>query len=1215
MLTDRSITLKCGTTYRLADLEAAGFSYVPCGQVDGKDQPILPWSHHAAIKRQVTFADYGKKANPWTLNRMTGVQIFTGYPTFRDNKHLVDIDIEAHLIKAFPEIYTEIMSLWHDAVDRPACVIGTKSGGRRLSAFCEYLDKKYAFKDAETDEMALEIFSIRGLSRIDNRYEILEGSLLDIPEVEKSVLQNIYHLLSNADGIGEPQQVASERKVVGESQIGDLDIQWDAKGRSQYFPTMHCRETHHKSNRDEVRFTRYHDGSVDGKCFNCGGLWWEVSPTDALLKKAPPVEVDTTPSYRHWTSEERTIVREVLGTSPDAGWKDGVPAFTTKYDKLYPITGEFALNGQPSEVEKRRVWSTEFGKCESCGGMTAHWVDRYLLTVGRYCDSCHEDVTIGSYLEWEMTRKLPNSIVSEHQGFLGDDADFQDFRLWQPQTISHIGAGMATGKTTEISKEIASLSAQRLGIGIIALPRIALCQFLAHQLRKQHGQRAWGLYHEGSGQQNQFIGTQGAVVCLPSLARAVEQAYAIGIDAASLYLAIDELDFGYNLMSLATQQATAIKKCLREVLRNTGLVLSGQTESTLALEAFAAEMEAEAVQGFYNTAAAADGEVELRKYHAVDGKNACVLAGAIESIACKLQDGYNVYVFCSTRRDGEVVAKRFEAYQPVSYNAYTKGDARCNALLRNQCLPEDSQLFIGTSAAGVGISILDSKAKTVIIAGLNRGSRDMNMLVQKCVRDRGRRGVEIHYTDYNTALPVRPTETEQASLYHEEIKRFENEHVHLPKESVKRLARSFALNSLADHQFEAVVEHHLGTVGNMPVVSTFALGAAPETVLWAIEHRRHSMKTERSEKCRMAIDYLETRNLYTSHEIRTESLRGDWAQDELIAHEYANALACAVGWNDAVNRKLEKPFADVFDAKDIEVAIALAETNMNPDKLEHIRRGYLAVHYPRWVTAMFDRDIKDAYSANVEAGSGLELTAVTDDRFLGEVLSKILNALKGEVFDETDLATAIREVLAEADFSGNETEQGQSLLGRIRKGGLGVSAFRRSRFLHIGDDAFVINWARGFLKEYYPVTLSKRGDRYALVNDKRLGLILESFRCWLSKRVDGELPRLKRLFDDVDPQRELKAKARELRTAGATLQEIADEMGEDWSKIQRWCEGIGNSKETTRGKRAKKRTKKETEDTHLKIKALELQNKEFSLTRIAAELQISRKKLKRILES
>ena len=137
-------------------------------------------------------------------------------------------------------------------------------------------------------------------------------------------------------------------------------------------------------------------------------------------------------------------------------------------------------------------------------------------------------------------------------------------------------------------------------------------------------------------------------------------------------------------------------------------------------------------------------------------KNALVLAGAIESIDAALADDYNVYVFCSSRRDSDIIAEKFSDYAPVCYNAYTKGDARCDAVLKNQRLSEGNRLFIGTSAAGVGISILDPKAKTIIVAGLNHGSRGTSMLVQKAVRDRGRRGVELHHTDYNSSSSHTP---------------------------------------------------------------------------------------------------------------------------------------------------------------------------------------------------------------------------------------------------------------------------------------------------------------------------------------------------------------------------------------------------------------------------------------------------------------------------
>ena len=112
------------------------------------------------------------------------------------------------------------------------------------------------------------------------------------------------------------------------------------------------------------------------------------------------------------------------------------------------------------------------------------------------------------------------------------------------------------------------------------------------------------------------------------------------------------------------------------------------------------------------------------------GKNALTLAGAIESIEVALRDGYNVYVFCASRRDGDVIAERFAEYAPVVYNSFTKGDSRCDAVLKNQCLPEGSRLFIGTSAAGVGISILDARARTIRVGGLTYGSRDASMGIQ-----------------------------------------------------------------------------------------------------------------------------------------------------------------------------------------------------------------------------------------------------------------------------------------------------------------------------------------------------------------------------------------------------------------------------------------------------------------------------------------------------
>ena len=1138
------ITLKCGTVLQLADLEAAGLSYVPCGHIDGEDQPLFAYAQLWGNKRQVTLTSFGRKANPWTLNQMTGVQLMTGAPTYRSGSpvdhHLVDIDIEKHLVDSHPAIVDRILARYRSGCEGTPCIVETKSGGCRLSAFSPYLDRKRAFED--DGGMLLEIFSEKGLSRLDGRYAMVEGSILDMPTLPKSVLQEIHAIISEI--VTENRSQTSERKVVSDSQMGDLKIEWDKNGRSQFFSATHCQATSHKTTRDTVRFTKHADGSIDGKCFNCGETWWEIPPKiERIIEQAPPPIDIHTRSFRHWTHEERIIVKEILGISPDAGWNEGIPAFATRYENLYPITGEFVLNGQPTAVEKRRVWSTQFGKCEKCGDSTADWVDRHLLTAGRYCNSCHTDTPIGSYLEWELARKLPNSIISEHQGYLGDDPEFVDFRLWKPEMLTHLGAGMSTGKSTEIYKAIVSLAMQRLGIGIIASPRISLARFLAHQLRKRHGNQAWGLWHEGSGNSEQFIGTYGAIVCLPSLARAVSAAYANGLDASSLYVAIDEVDFGYSLLSLAVHQAAAVKKSLLDIFMATGLVVSGQTESTLALEAFASELGCEHVQGFYNTAPPADGIVEMRKYPAIEGKNALVLAGAIESIETALtSDAFNVYVFCSSRRDSDIIAERFANFAPICYNAYTKGNPRCDAVLKNQCLPDGSRLFIGTSAAGVGISILDPKAKTVIVAGLNHGSRGTSMLVQKAVRDRGRRGVELHHTDYNSALPIRPRETERVSLYHEEIKQLENQYAHLSENAVRKVARSLALSTLADHQLQTFVNHHLGAVGNMEVTETYALLPENAEVEWITEHRRESIKKERESKCKLAIEYLTNRNLYTTREIRVISNSGGFTQSEQIAHEYANGLARAVGWDDATE--------DILNDADIFVAARLANQNIQPERLEKIRRGYLAAHYPKWVTAVFEKELEAAHSDTLNAGGGRELTAITDDRFLGEVLKALLDRLKDETFNsDANLAAAIREVL-------DTVSHGQTLFGRIKQGGLGAPAYRRARFLQIGSDAFVINWARTFIKEFYPATLSKRGDCYSLVHDKRTPLILDSFKCWLSQCVEGEIPELELCFEQIEPQVALKEQVRKHREAGELLETIAAAFGLAIGTVSEWCKDI-----------------------------------------------------------
>ena len=280
-------------------------------------------------------------------------------------------------------------------------------------------------------------------------------------------------------------------------------------------------------------------------------------------------------------------------------------------------------------------------------------------------------------MELELNRKLANSVVSDFDGYLGDDPEFQDFRLWQPGILTYLGAAMATGKTTEIFNAIRILVSGNIGRGIVLVPRISLAQFLASYYREKHGVEAWGLWHTGSGSQNQFIGTQGVIACLPSLPRVIEAAKKEGFILKDFYIAIDEIDFGYQLFSLAKPESIKVKDILQQSVDINGLVVASQTEYTAALESFAAELERDQqheVQGFYNTATPVDSMVVLHRCLKQEGQEALMLAEAVELIREALALGQNVYVFCQTRRQTIVLGELFAAERPVVYNGYTKGD-------------------------------------------------------------------------------------------------------------------------------------------------------------------------------------------------------------------------------------------------------------------------------------------------------------------------------------------------------------------------------------------------------------------------------------------------------------------------------------------------------------------------------------------------------------
>ena len=470
-------------------------------------------------------------------------------------------------------------------------------------------------------------------------------------------------------------------------------------------------------------------------------------------------------------------------------------------------------------------------------------------------------------------------------------------------------------------------------------------------------------------------------------------------------------------------------------------------------------------------------------------------------------------------------------------------------------------------------------------------------------------GIDLHYVDYQLSLPIKPTENEKVSLYHEKLKQELNIRAHLSEAGVKKIAHAQALASLADTQFEAFITHHLQTLGNMPVYHASALDTETERIAALATRRSELRREEREKRITTATNLLQQRDLLTTSEIRVLSNQGKLSTDGRLAHETANAVAQAVGWNEQKDNTKE-----VLTDEDLDVAIRLTQENINTEKLKKQQRGHLAVNFPVWTAHQCQANLEQSDSQLIIDGMGIEITAIDDDRFLGELLTALLDQLIGKTLDSASLATAVRQVLESKSVSG------KTFGTEISSGALGTSAYRKARFLHIADDDTLINWARNFIAEWYPARIGKFEDTFTLLHAEHADLRLAAFSRWLMHQPsvpDGTQINLD-LFPQTqppDPNTDRKAEARKMRKQGATLSEIAEELDIPLSTAGVWCKGITPEKNNISERTARRRSQKQRADdrAELAAKAKALITSGLSQTQTAKKLGISRKKLKGLI--
>lgn len=278
---DYHITLKGGTILNLSGLDNAGISYIPCTH----EKPLFKFNH-LWDRSRVGLSTFRKSANAWSLSKMQGVQIFTGKPTRKMidgvDHYLLDIDIEQKLVGSYPDHLQRILDLYKQSVSGVPCIVKTKSGGFRLSAFVAMLGNKVMYSD--DSGCVLEFFSYKGLSRLDDRYSMVSGSILDVPSLQKSTIYEIREIVLEI-GREQTHKPVSDAKVVERINLKDLELRFDSDGRSQYLPASQCEVTEHQNyDRFTVQYYQVR-GGVLGRCFNCGGNWWACEPTEKIARK------------------------------------------------------------------------------------------------------------------------------------------------------------------------------------------------------------------------------------------------------------------------------------------------------------------------------------------------------------------------------------------------------------------------------------------------------------------------------------------------------------------------------------------------------------------------------------------------------------------------------------------------------------------------------------------------------------------------------------------------------------------------------------------------------------------------------------------------------------------------------------------------------------------------------------------------------------------
>ena len=1007
------------------------------------------------------------------------------------------------------------------------------------------------------------------------------------------------------------QQIDAKRKPKLSGKLSGLDVRYldaiaemgfDARGvGKQMLPcpfsfhehddwsavetALDHKDLQHHSGQNATRVKKHANGDVTLECFKCEThqRFTSLPPLDEVvrqdqqaieraLSQAPPPQDPSRPSYPYFSVEQKQLIRED-SLNPMSGYHEvngrQIPVWVPKYEKLSTLfeKNAFVMNGQPQEAEVYRVWNTAPQTCPNCNTQTAlYWIDRFRYMSGFYCDNCHRDVApTNSLLRLELNRKLPNHYISTYDGYVSDDPYWERTPLWEPGRLTFLAAAMNTGKTTYSNKTGVRLAKQHRGHFILCVPRVSLAKEQWHKLTEQYGEGSFGLFHENS---KKSVGRLGAVCCLSSLPNVFGyEDYQTGdtYDPENAWIFIDEADYSYELLKLLSPVSKKTKSLLETALHTNGLVVAGQTEWTAVVETLGTELETDQTLGYYKPVKPHNTQTEIVVYPNVDGKNAWALSELIEYIQEILNAGNHAYVFCAKRRDVCVLHEIFFQHHPLTFTSLSKNTERAQRFLQEAKLT-DTPLFIATSAAAVGISIIDPKAHTAILAGQVHGHLKCADIVQERVRDRLNNAGRIFLPTYTNAFPVTQTDATSVSRYEAEKKRIAADIDDSDLKNADKLAATYALESLAEEDPITFIKHHLESVAGFDVK---VIEPYPPCQTAIQQVRDVTKKTENDEKSaaeKIACDIFDAElqrlkqheysppHLLTTSEVRKMSA----TEHTVLGNKKATEVACLIGFDDLPDFKRGTPDAPVaFDwiPKDLQLAKTLISAGIDVHDWKQKFMGYLATRYDVISDALWESALE----------SGNELSALRDYTFIGELVCLIVDTLAGKSYEADALGMELKRVL------NTQRIDGQSYLAELQRGVIGVKVWRKARYLNVVKSP--IEFCFKLIENFYPCMSKQYRGRYSIHNDNRLDLFTEALNTFLYYQRSDKMRDLDAAFGDTDrivkvkplpevddPKDMFYAKVRQLFKNGKRIEEIMEITGLGKAKIYEVTQDLRMSK-------------------------------------------------------